>query len=319
MSSVINEARVEEIDDGESEEAMRSRRMAEYSPAALAAAVLVDRIFVLHTRFQQGLAMMDRIFQIAPEVTMPHGGCLIGPTGSGKSALFRYFRESLPRSSLFAFGYGVVGVRALARPTSGQLIASLLRAYRYPFRYGGGGTLYSKRDVLFDLMRQKKTRLVFLDEAHRLLNQIKKPESAAHEPEATQFTRDMMDECHVGLVLAGTHLLDQLKVVDSHLADRAVARQELIYFTAGSPEWLGVLKKFVDDCQGFELRLILNDGEPARLHVATGGSLRRLKCLLTEFVLVGVQQGKTALDGQVMATAFAAVYGTSGAVNPYAA
>ena len=307
------------FDEMEPDEAqLIARRLQLYSKHALKVALPIDRIFVNHSRFDGGLKMLDRLFQIAPEVTMPHGSLLIGPPGSGKTALFRYFQGSLPKSSLFTPGFGAVGIRVGARPSAGALVSAFLRVYKYPFRHGSTSTMYTRADIVFDLIREKGTRLVFIDEAHRLLNQKRRISGDDRDPPATGFLRDLMEECRTGLVLAGTDELDRLGRVDSHLADRLAGRQELKYFSADK-EWMGVLRAFKKQSVAFDLSLLEDLKEGKRLHVATGGSLRRLKRLLTEAVLVGVDAGKTALDVECLSIALAAIWGYDNfECNPYA-
>src|SRR6218665_3609919 len=86
------------------EQELYSRRVTSYTVAALKAAAPVDRIYINHTAFVRTVKAMDRIFQLAPEMDMPHGMVLTGPTGAGKTAAFKYFRDTLPSSSLFAPG-----------------------------------------------------------------------------------------------------------------------------------------------------------------------------------------------------------------------
>lgn len=306
------------FDEIEAEEAqLVTRRLQLYSKHALQVALPIDRIYVNHLRFSDGLALLDRVFQVAPEVTMAHGVRLIGPTGSGKSALFRWFRDSLPRSTLFSPGFGAVGIRVGDRPAAGQIVGALLRAYKYPFRSGSNGTVYARSYLVHDLIREKGTRLIFIDEAHRLLNQRLRF-GADSEPSATLFLRDLMDDCKVGLALAGTDALDRLDSVDSHLGDRISARHQLRYFAADK-EWMGLLRAFRKQCQTFDLSLLEDPKEGARLHVATGGSPRRLKRLLTEGALVAANAGLPNLDVASLAKGFTSVQGSGGASpNPYA-
>jgi len=305
------------FDDIEADEArLEARRLQLYSKHALKVALPIDRIYVNHSRFAEGLDQFDRVFQLAPEVTMPHGLRLIGPTGSGKSTLFRYFRDSLPRSTLFSPGFGAVGIRVGDRPTAGQIVGALLRAYKYPFRSGSNGTVYARNYLVQDLIREKGTRLIYIDEADRLLNQRLRvaPDS---EPSATLYLRDLMDDCRVGVVLGGTAALDRLDAVDSHLGDRISARHRLEYFAANK-DWMGFLKAFKNQCQTFGLDLLEDPKEGARLHLATGGSPRRLKRLVTEGALIAANAGLTYLDVPSLAKGFLFVQGLDGAApNPY--
>jgi len=123
-----------EFDAPEAEEVtIAARRLQEYSKRALQLAVEVDRIYVNHDQFVKGVVALDRLFQIGPEFEMAQGLRLVGPPGSGKSALFRYFRDSLPRSSLFAAG--VWGGRYSRRPEAdiGTDGSRLLACLSVPF------------------------------------------------------------------------------------------------------------------------------------------------------------------------------------------
>lgn len=317
MAEKINEPTVE-FDAPEVEDvAIASRRLQEYSKRALQLAVEVDRIHVNHDRFAKGLGALDRLFQIGPEFEMTHGMRLVGPPGSGKSALFRYFRDSLPRSNLFAPGYGAVGIRAGRRPTAGQMVGAFLRAYRYPFKNGGSSTVYARTGIVFDLVREKGTRLIFVDEAHNLMRQLKRRDQIDDEPEATDLLRELIDTTKVSLVMAGTDLLDRLHSVDYHLNDRVTVRHALGHFDAGA-KWRGFLRAMYKKAQSFDLAVIDSKEEADRLHAATAGNPRSLKRLVTEGVLVAADGGKAALDTESLAKAFQIVFGSDTLMrNPY--
>lgn len=247
--------------------------MRTYSRQALAAAAVVDQTFVMFERFEGGLSALDRAFQLASHFTVSQGLMVIGPPGSGKTSLARYFNASLPKHSLFAPGFGAVIARCRARPTAGQLVGSFLTAYRYPFRHGSSATVYGRRNILFELARSKGTRIAFLDEAHHLLRQIQRINhgvaGADQEPCATDFLREFMDECNLALVLLGTPLLDRLSTMDMHLSDRISGRHELERYTRVSAQWLGILQGFVSGCTSFDLSYIKDADEAKRLLIAT--------------------------------------------------
>jgi Bacterial TniB protein len=295
-----------------------SRRVQTYTVEALKTGLAVDKIFVQHTRFKEGLAAMDRIFQISKQVSMPHGLRVVGPTGVGKSALFHYFKSSLPTSSLFAPDLGCLRLRVGARPTTGQIISTLLEEYKYPFNSVSEKTIYRKKGQALELVRLKGTRLIFIDEAQNLMRQVKRRGKDQVEPEATVFLCELMDATNVALVLGGTDELDKLGDVDSHLADRISGRVPLVCFEANG-EWLAFLNAFVKACNWFDLKLVQDHKQAKLLHLATGGSPRNLKRLLTEAVLVAAQSNFNSIQVEHFAQAYSAVYGEQSLrTNPYA-
>ncbi len=79
---------------------IQTRRIEVYSPRALQIAAQVERIYIFYTGFSQAMNAMDRLFQLAGAFEMPQGMLLQGESGVGKTAIFKYFRKSLPSSNL---------------------------------------------------------------------------------------------------------------------------------------------------------------------------------------------------------------------------
>lgn len=198
-------------DNNEAE--IHARRLQTYSVDALRVATQIERQYVNHPDFANGLRMLDRLFQLGTELETPQGHLLIGPTGSGKTALFSYFRDSLPSSSLFSSNVGAIGLRVPKRPFPGLLIREFLRLLKYPFAGGSYKQLYERRQLVFEALRSNGTRLVWLDEAHHLLPKHASKQIEDDETEAIELLRELMDECKVSLVLAGSGELNNLKSV----------------------------------------------------------------------------------------------------------
>jgi hypothetical protein len=292
------------------EQELYSRRITSYSVDALKAAVAVDRIFIGHPAFVRAVKAMDRIFQLAPEMDLPHGGLLVGPTGAGKTAAFRYFRNTLPSSSLFAPGDGAIGLRCPKRPRVGHFVAGLLRAYKYPFALGSAQQLYIRRGLVFDAIKQKGTRLIFVDEAASLLAARRTGSNLDGDTEVSEFLREIVDECKVGLVLAGTDDLDAIAQMDSALASRLTVREALCPFDSDE-KWVGVIQSFAKECKSFDIKALASPEVAHLLHRATDGNLRSLKRLMIEAILIAFDTQKVMIDREILTKAFTLVFGSA--------
>lgn len=292
------------------EKELYSRRITSYSVEALKAAVTVDRIVISHHAFVRAVKAMDRIFQLAPEMELPHGMLLVGPTGAGKTAAFKYFKNTLPSSSLFAPGDGAIGLRCPKRPRVGHFVAGLLKAYKYPFSLGSAQQLYIRRGLVFDAIKQKGTRLIFVDEAASLLKGRRAAGNLDGDTEVSEFFREIVDECKVGLVLAGTDDLDAIAQIDSALASRLTVREALCPFDSNET-WVGVIKSFSKECKAFDIKALANPEVAHLLHRATGGNLRSLKRLMIEAILISFDTQKAVIDREILAKAFTLVFGSA--------
>ncbi|WP_182284427.1 TniB family NTP-binding protein [Comamonas testosteroni] len=288
--------------------ALDARRLSTYSVGALRVATEADRAFVLFPDAVRALKALDRLFQLGTEFSMPQGMCLIGPSGVGKTDSFKYFRASLPQSALFSQDFAAIGVRVQSRPKTGHLVQGILKALKYPFAGGSGKQLYMRRFLVFDALKNCKTRLIWIDEAHHLLYPRRVSASSDLENEATEFLRELMDECNISLVLAGTSELDTLPDAASHLASRVPIREEMKNFTSDG-NWVGFVRAFAKQCQSFDLGYIHAPEVAMLLHLATDGNLRAFKRLMTEAILIAFDRGHSAVDKEAFCSAFKQVCG----------
>lgn len=303
---------IDELTD--EDRAIEARRLDFYCKEALRIGKLVDSIYLLHDQFRVAVRACDRIFQISKELGTGHGLRLYGPSGTGVSSVYKYFSKSLPSSTLFSPGWGCIGVRAYPKTSAGHLVGGLLRAYKYPFTRLTEQVVYEKRSLVFELVRQKGTRLIFVDKAQHLLRGERK---GCVSPTGNDFLCELIDETNVGIVLAG----DEELAIDERLAEaiksKITGRLELQPFKA-SAQWEGVVKSFVKNCVWIDLTLLLLPGQLKTLHGATDGNMRALKRLITEAVMVCVQQKQRAVSREHMKEAFDLVFGTtSNRINPY--
>jgi hypothetical protein len=287
------------------------RRLFMYSSKALATGLPAERIFVTHPAFKSALEALDRIYQLSVDSSVPQGAMLIGETGTGKSSLIRYYKESMPPSMLFEVNTGALILRLQERPYIGRVVSTLLRLMHYPFSQVAKNTVSLKKDIVIDAMKQKGTRMILVDEAHHLCHARK------HGTETTEYLRELMDECRIGVVLCGTTALDGLRDVDRHLHARVTGRFELKNFEAQT-QFQGFIKAFASQCKTFELTGIHGAEFSKFWLTACKGNPRAFKRLVVESILVAVDAGRTSLDLPTIATAFDRVAGRDSLLsNPF--
>ena len=303
----------------EEEQLTAQRRLFTYSKQAITAAVAVDRIMVNYPAFAESVHGVDRVFQLGRELSIQQGIQITGLSGSGKTALARYFLSSQPKSTLFEEGFGALAIRLPSRPAVGQVIGALLRRLRHPFPSITAQTLDIKRQMLIDALRQKGTRLIFIDEAHSLLAQTRAHgRSSIMFGNVTDLLRELMDEAGVAMVLLGTEALIELDSADAHLANRISARFELKGLELPAI-WHGFVRSFIKQVKALDLTMLSDKDEARRLFSVTEGNLRSFKRLIAEAALVAVDDRADVIESKHLHIAFERVNGKDfPKENPYA-
>jgi hypothetical protein len=303
------------IDDDERKTKVRRQFM--YSVQAIAIASRVEKIFVSHPEFATCLQACDRVFQLSKELEQPQIVLAAGPPGVGKSALIKYFRASLPSGTLFEPGYGAIAVRLPDKPNAGHLLGSVLRQVRHPFPQVTSNTLFIKQEVAIDAMRSKGTRMIFVDEGLKLKNQVRMRSRQATGTSVSSLLCELVDEAGVGICILGDEELLDIESIDSHLASRVSARFKLNNFKNGAL-WMKFVEAFAKRSSAFDLSVLNAEAKSDRLFAATSGNPRKFKRLVTEGVLIAVDEHASALTDQHLKLGFKRITGDAPqASSPY--
>lgn len=310
-STALDEPDESELEDLE-------RRLQIYSVEALRTGSVVDKIFVRHPDFERAITALDRLFQLGLEFDVPQGVRLIGQPGTGKSAAFSYFKKSLPGSSLYSSGAGAIGARLQRTPVTGRVIATLFQAIDYPFASGSAKRMFDRRGILYEAIRSKGTRLIWIDEAHHLMLERHVRDNVPHETETAEFLREMMDETRTSLVLAGSSDLHKLDVLVPALASRVAGIEQMREIPDGA-NWAGFIRAFADACSSYDVGFIKTPEIMRRLYMATKGNMRSFKRLLVEAVLIAVDAPSLQLNKDILSKAYKETAGSAAPrENPFA-
>ncbi|MNT20020.1 hypothetical protein D3C72_1553120 [compost metagenome] len=128
------------------------------------------------------------------------------------------------------------------------------------------------------------------------------------ETEAIELLRELMDECKVSLVLAGSNELDNLRTVAPHFSTRVAGRESLEIFELDAG-WLGFLNAFASQATSFDIAFIQDRSAAKLLHMATEGNLRAFKQLILEAALVAHDANELRLTQVHLRKAFDLVFG----------
>jgi hypothetical protein len=296
------------------------RRYRTYSLSALKAALPVDEVFVAHAQFMRAVNAVSRIYELAQETSMPQGMYLEGPVGTGKTSVLRYFKASLPKQTLFDDELRVITVRAKKNASAAQLVGAVLRCYGYPIRRVANDTLEPRVDITKEAIRQKRTRVIGIDEASNLLHSPTRRLASAKGDgtSATDYVCEVLDDTRVGVVLLGSERLSSLEQTDPALASRLTTHERLENFSYDD-EWVNFAHAFLKQCSGFDLSFFSTSTGLKTLHRVVEGNVRTFKRFATECCLCTANEGTATLLESHAAQAFRAVFGGASELQcPYA-
>lgn len=308
-----------DIDDSVAleENELLARRLREYGSGALDAGASVERVHVKFPEFKDGLEACDRIFQLGTRFETPHGMILTGPPGSSKTTLADYFIKSLPFSDLFEPGFGALMLRLRTAPSQGHIVNGLLHALKYPLANFRRGRVFAMRDIAFEALRQRGTRVVFVDQAHCLANQSKPKHADVLESAASDTLREMMEETKVGLVLLADAEFRGLEYVDKALDDRVTVKMSMSHFKKGAL-WDGFLQAFCKMVKCADLSFLETPRGSSLTFSATDGNRRRFRRLIVEAVMLTIESNLKVVGEEQLKRAFDVINGkASNWGNPY--
>lgn len=302
----------------ESDRQFKERVRFTYSAKALRRLEQMASIYVIHPDAKLALAQLDRAYQLAGVAKASQSVAVLGPTGAGKTELIKYFLGTLPRETLIDKSPPAMVVRLQARPAAGWMVSTLLRRVGYPFSTVSDRQFYTKRDHLIEALRNKKCKLLVIDEAHHLATAANTRDLRRIGTNVTDVLKELVDELGLMLVLCGDDVgLQDVLNQDTHLRGRAPNTIRLKDFQNGR-DWNGVVAKYVKHVPEISFEALMTSKELNLMREATGGNQRNLKWFLTEVVMICVDENCSVVERHHLCLAYDRLFGKHAfRANPY--
>lgn len=277
----------------------------------------VAGLYVKHKKFVEALAALDRVYQLARQFqSVPVGLRLIGPSGTGKTSVINYFRQSLPGSDLVEAGMGAIMLRLRKGMAPSYFVEQLLKTLRYPLPRSSPRDYANKFDIALSAMERKGTRVLIIDEAHYLMDAPAKTNGKSGEGTTISNLLSESIDDRIALVLAGGVGLKNLGNHDEFLASRCMATHSLESFSI-SEGWAQLLANFNLLCTEHSLAILREPAQCEPIFAATQGSLRKLKALLAEAIMVSSHAGRKSVTVDDLRLAFVRALDQPDGVNPW--
>ncbi|MBL8275942.1 MAG: TniB family NTP-binding protein [Pelomonas sp.] len=307
---------IDPADWDDEERKIQARRMAMYSIAAITAAKEVTRKYVIFPQLKGVLAAFDRIYQLSRQLDLPQGVLVSGPPGSSKSTVAKYFMKSLPPAADVVDGFGAIYMRMRPGASAGFIVSQVLKGLHHPFTNVRQDRVAPMRDIACEGLEHKGTRVLFIDEAQCLAHRGKRM-AEERDTTAANLLRELADTVGVGIVLLADQRLQSLDQLDPGLADRLSGTLPLKHFEDGSI-WAAFLGEFARTVKAVSLAVLTEDKVCAATHAATKGGRRAFIRLISEAVLIAVDDNASAVTVSHLRLAFERTTGSGQiAPNPY--
>ena len=307
---------IDPTDWDDEERKIQARRMAMYSVAAITAASEVTRKYVIFPQLKSVLATFDRIYQLSRKLDLPQGVLVSGPPGSSKSTVAKYFMKSLPPADGVVEGFGAIYMRMRPGASAGFIVSQILKGLHHPFTNVMKDRVAPMREVVCEGLEHKGTRILFIDEAQSLAHRGKRA-AEDRDTTAANLLRELADTVGVGIVLLADQRLQSLDQLDPGLADRLSGTLLLKHFEDGNT-WAGFLAEFARAVSAVSLAVLTEPKVCAATHAATKGGRRTFVRLITEAVLIAVDDKAATVTVAHLRLAFERTAGPGQTTsNPY--
>ena len=260
-----------------------------------------NQIYATYPLFEQVLKDIDKC-HYSPEIKGdddPDCLLLIGPTGAGKTTIYRTYAQNYPRKETDEGSIVPIVYTSIPAPATVKgLVEAILKKLGDPLYNKGTTTNQTSR--AYDLLAACKVELILLDEFHHFIDR----ESQKVLRNVCDWLKNLIINTGIPVVLFGLPESERILKVDNwQLSRRFNYRHTLIPFPRND-SGMELFRQFLKDIEG-QLPLE-EDSELAekslseRIYYATDGTIAHVMTLIRKGTTLAIEQKLKKLDLEVL-------------------
>lgn len=267
----------------------------------------LDEVMIRHPTMESALNGIQRCIAQTAHFKEPVGCMLLAEGGMGKSSVCKIIKRSFPGEVIQTADAEITTTPVFHAEVPATVSVSYLATNILAGLNDADpdkGTNAAKTLRIATLLRQCRTKIIFIDECHNLLNTAKNTESANQT--ALRWLKSLVNESKICVCLSGTP--ESEAIIDSDLSFQLIRRFKYRFplqpLLPGSKENPGELYHFLSQmCLHIRERyalshtpMIANYLDTLRVYAATHGNLSYVMTLIKEALQKVLLTGATSLS-----------------------
>jgi Bacterial TniB protein len=278
---------------------------------------MLNDLMVPYPQFTRVVTEIERRVDRCTYTKTGDGMFIVASTGSGKTFLIRYFRARWTPHEEAEYSYRpVLAFNVPPSPATTTMGSAFLTAAEDPEPYTGNSLL--KLDRCIKLANGCRTRVIFLDNAHRIPEKRRRVGVRG----IGDWVCDINDATQALFVVMGASPVEEVRKANEQTRRRTFAQFNIDYFSLKSRTLVATFLRFL---HALDLRLplarycgIAKREIAIRIYCATFGIIDTIIDLMVEVITVAVAKGLESFGVEELAIAYVRMVGDANATpNPF--
>lgn len=284
-----------------------------YTKEALKAGQKLRNAVIRYSAFDRALRHIVNAVELGNGTGIFAGVRIIAPSGSGKSLLIECLRKNIVDSPFLSGALAIICTELKESPSVSQLQAGLLDNFNYPLEIGRRSTNNEVNRVLLAAIKEHNVKLAVIDEFQHVFTGNGDRASIP----ILDWVKRFMNLTGLPVAVVGTQMLEKLSYSEPQFTSRVPTAIKLTPFRYDG-DWIAFLRALSAHCEAVDISIIFDSNISRKLFKVCEGSVRPLKALVIQAVVMAITEGEEQLHEERLYHAFDMLFGAGGgAENPF--